>query len=1058
MSKEITMNGLSSFIASYPTRDEPSYQDEMGVKREFRELLFSENEDVSEEIDENDPFFYNYQMLVGRWWAPWTNNRIGLIRWDPGTGKTRASLIFALMWMRYSNHKKVLFVSDQEVVLRAITAEVISYYGYNVELERTSFTYGSKGHGKAIKKTRYINSKGFEKHTIRSLLGLLEKAAGTAGIPLRDYIRDTYKDYVIIVDEVHTLRDTDGKVSYNALITLLDSVRDICPILLMTATPITDTWRDAISILGMLWDPETREDIISEADSIDEQSENASRQISDLVKKYSGGLVSDRTSTGVIPDKIPLPCPLNTKPDGSPIQFSIVEEDESGETRMNIDEDIYPVFLSSFQTEEASKVSREQSSFYEKPRHAYDFVTPDGFDINAIVDSRPGQGDLPIVGAEDIFRIVWREATDDEISSWNTILTGFAQRRGEQPTLFSNNEGERRPRYQYVRFPSTDEGLGKYSAKYSSLVWMLEYHPLLRDIPGYVHTLWKLTGTRLMAAVLNANGWQQYTGNIPIDSQVNRTQYKGRFAIIDGEMKPNAIDNIITAFNSRNNRSGQILRVIIGSRISGKSISLSNGRFFLEMSSDFNRTMRIQSEGRVFRADSLLWRRELGLSREVFVADIIGLPYLDPENEEEEKAIQEYIGDLKAGEIRNKDYISGENEESLVNPFTIEIGLFKTSKSKYMMTEVVLAALKESSIETMIEKRLDRPEDNSTHALIYGLSVQKDIERRISKTWEYGLDPNNMYMMRTAANTVSNHTMYQTRYGMMCPLQSFGRSLIATRDPQLQEGSLSSYGSFSLAYEKYFFLPEEQNSYPPDTLTTLLEFLRHSPSDPYEFMLHISSHQNSGLKAAALETAISFPYSVFTEEEKRIFESRRKLILDLYADFWDSYMGGRIIHILWYAVKHNSQLSKARLSDSLELKTRVLFYNEYRRDTEYEWKYIDNLEREKIYHSLLSQKVNEKQNRVIENAGKYGYFVHFSLFDGRIILREIPPVSSNMKIDWRQSNYYDISTTSNIVLPILARIMDIDIPTIMSRYENKDELFQKDFFFKAREKGILIIR
>jgi hypothetical protein len=84
-----------------------------------------------------------------------------------------------------------------------------------------------------------------------------------------DYIRLHYKDYNFIFDEVHTLRRTsEDKSRYRDTITLIDAVRDICPVLLLTATPIVDKWKDIFSIVGMMYPPDVREELYRQIDPI----------------------------------------------------------------------------------------------------------------------------------------------------------------------------------------------------------------------------------------------------------------------------------------------------------------------------------------------------------------------------------------------------------------------------------------------------------------------------------------------------------------------------------------------------------------------------------------------------------------------------------------------------------------------------------------------------------------------------------------------------------------------------------------------------------------------
>ena len=725
------MSDTHQFIVHYPSRDDPNYIQEMGRKLEFRDLLLLKD---PASPSEDDPFFYNYQMLVGRWWGPWTNNRVGLLRWDPGSGKTRGAFIWALMHMKYSGYKKAIFISNSDIILRAIEDEVIKYNNYDSELDKRTYKQGRRAHGKTIGKSRYIKKQGFERYNISAFMNGVRsqynemKDKGYDG-SLEDYIRMTFKNYVIIVDEIHGLRSsTKEKKQYTDIITFLDAIRDICPMLFMTATPIVNTWRDIFSIIGMMHGPDVRAKIKSEIKDIDTYTTNERdiQKIRDLVYTYSRGLVSDRRSTGVVPKKIALPGPYNFNANGS-IKYSIVNYGDEDEQRIDIKENIFPLFMSEYQTEYTSRMESndgldnqtinteapkiltklsdaEESSkgitletgnnLYMDLRIAYDFAFPYELDENGVSvpmeakdlvyqDSTTHQY-FPTNKAiirqsdmteENIFLVSWRDATKSEREAWNNALINHYQLHGIK-------KGD----YQYILFgqdmklPDTTTGLGKYSIKNAYLIWMMKYHPLLQDIPGFVHTFWVKTGVRLIGASLNTNGWEQYIGNEPIDRPAYDSDERviPRFAIIDGKTKPTHITRIIEAFNSPQNRDGSILRIVLGSKKSGVSISLTNGQFFIELSPDFNKATRIQSEGRVFRANSLAWMRELGLPRQVFTADIIALPSILVDDEVGQEINDEYISDIQSGLIKNKDYdiVRVEDEKSgnvrqyTINPVT----------------------------------------------------------------------------------------------------------------------------------------------------------------------------------------------------------------------------------------------------------------------------------------------------------------------------------------------------------------------------------------------------
>jgi hypothetical protein len=47
-----------------------------------------------------------------------------------------------------------------------------------------------------------------------------------------------------------------------------------------------------------------------------------------------------------------------------------------------------------------------------------------------------------------------------------------------------------------------------------------------------------------------------------------------------------------------------------------------------------------------------------------------------------------------------------------------------------------------------------------------------------------------------------------------------------------------------------------------------------------------------------------------SRDKLTLFNTKRDMILELFNGFWQAYGSNRIVHCLWYGIKHNSQLKK----------------------------------------------------------------------------------------------------------------------------------------------------
>lgn len=1064
MDSKITLD-LADFIVHYPIPDPDSNEDDysriMGAKREFRELASNPNRDFPD-----DSFFRNYQMLIGRWMAPWTNNRSILVRWDPGVGKTRAALSFALMWQKYSAHKNILLLSDSDIIHKALKDEVVNYNKYDEELNKKKYAQGPKGQGRSIKQTRFVNKQGFMLRTIKrfmhdELKDLFEvnnirldsrrnKEESHRKLILENKdalvarIRKKYATFVIVVDEAHTLRYTgDTKQNYEYLMIFLDAVRDICPILEMTATPVVNSWKDVFSIIGMLYPEPIRKEILASVEGLPdvintedsflmEQVDNAL----DTLMRYAKDKVSYRNAEGVVPKKIYFPPStsiVNPRPNGL---YHLVRSENSQPADVNF---IYPVFMSLYQTyavavkeyaargqldlqneeeiDEFTKELNQQTSFYLDARLAYDFVKPlEISDITTLVNDENGK---------------YSPSTNATITLEN----------GESDQVF---------KLEYFNGQiDLEKGLGKYSIKIATVIDMLNRNPTFKNMAGYIHTLWVANGIKMIAAALVANGWEQYTGKETISAG-----QKPRFAIIQGGTKDTPINKIIQTFNSEKNRNGSILRVILGSKKSGISISLTNAQFFFEMSADFNKSTNIQSQGRVFRTDSLTWK----IPREVITLNIVALPYGSNTLSDINQGVirdQAYYLD-QDGNIITADQVDNFPEEEVskfteLNPFTIEIWMQYLSEIKAVAGERVMNILREASIEETIKKSIQEgiPIDDSTDALMYnGYKTQeykKDIIYDIQQQWISHINIDNMYQMRGVAELISSNTMALTRYGMPRPVQTYGS--VATGFSS--SGCQGSICLLSQIYDSTFFLTTSRSSYMQDKILDAIRFIANAPDDKYGFAQYICRPTIADFKIIALELALAMHTSI-PKDQVEIFNKKRLLILDLFSNFWNAYGNNRIVHCLWYGIKHNSQLMKEGINSIAMGQTRVIIYDKDTNQAVNEWHYIENAEDESVYLSSIASSITDKERNIIAKAMDIGYYIHLSVADGGIRLRKISFG------DKRQSTLPSVRDFANA--SITSKILGIPEGEVSLKYQGKQQQLEQDVYLAAMEKGLLIIR
>lgn len=1026
---------LSSFIPSYPIPDDEEFMKKMVVKEELRELL---SDPTMKNTD--TPFFYNGQVAIGRWMAPWTNNRRLLIFHDPGTGKTRTSISYMLMWMQYSNHKRALVISNNETSLKAFADEVVVYKQKDKELNERKWVIGKKSHGKTIASTHIVKTTGFDRKTI-AIVGRIAKERGyeeylphiyenysrlvtmtyedaedmdmselyDAYVGMRDEIRNIYGSHVITIDEVHVFRQgpSDNKQSYAALIFLLDALRDISPIVIMTATPIVDTWRDLMSVIGMLYGPSERVEIEEDVRDV----ERGDLSIEEVVSKWGRGIVSYRSSAGIVPAKMPLP--------GYRSDFRLVT---NGGEEIPLNDNMYPVFMSYYQTTFTSSYEVKGA----KP------ASLDPTSINAVSE------EAGIYSWRKYYDFVppaiEREDGSVEFMSMDDLIVEDQGRY--VPSRVSYLNGGQDPVFEVIwnedNTYSKERGLGKYACKIAELIRLLRDDPTLQGKAGYAHSIWVEYGTKPIAAALNMNGWEQYTGS----GEVSASK-KPKFAVIHGQdLSSTKINNIIDVYNRDENQGGNILRLIVGSRKSGISLSFINAEFFIELSSTFNKSVHIQSEGRVLRASSLEWKNKN--ERVVYTLSMVALPYLDETSDD--PGILEYKDDISDGIIRDIDYyaIDDAGEALPASPYTIEMRLYYLAQEKYDVSQVALNTLKDISIEENYKRYRHLPSDKISYNLIYADTVIDRLKKAtidiISSRWAVRFDPNDMTQAKAMASLVSEHTLALSPYGMPAPIRDIGDVISAYR------GSRSST-PLSLIYNDTFFITEDMRTYNARTVHTGIDILRESPTTEYDFYHHLSSLAPTNVKMFLLEQSLSRDPNIVDSSDMKIIDSRKGMILSLYRQMWDIFSPSVLFHILWYTIRNGSYVSKLGITADPLGRSRTLPYDLTTKTSISIWRYETNTDTESIYLSNLARKIYDTEIEVINNMKRqnYKYYVHFSLSDGTIRIRDV-----NLA-DLRKSKFY---------LSNDPHVQDFISKIVTTRSDSID----RDIYYGAKEKGILMIR
>ena len=139
--------------------------------------------------------------------------------------------------------------------------------------------------------------------------------------------------------------------------------------------------------------------------------------------------------------------------------------------------------------------------------------------------------------------------------------------------------------------------LRKCSSKYSTVIRDLESSTgnafiFLEEVRG--------SGLLLLAAVLEQHGYELYVGE---ELESIRPARRYTMCVGSTEICPN-INDRLDGFNSYSNREGEYVRILLGSKVIGESITLKNVRHFHCLTPHWNDSTIDQAIGRVVRNGS----------------------------------------------------------------------------------------------------------------------------------------------------------------------------------------------------------------------------------------------------------------------------------------------------------------------------------------------------------------------------------------------------------------------------------------------------------------------
>jgi hypothetical protein len=569
-------HNLSDVIESDDEEEDDMPYTSLLKKKEFFENKLARTEDKPEKAGK----LMKHQTFIARFMSSHTPYNGILLMHQPGTGKTCAS-VAAIEKIRSENSdfKKALVIMKGQSLIDNYRNELVYKCTDGRYIPQEESDSDDMNLSKIEKrKRRKVRESVKSVYTFKTFETFSKEIED---IKNDEIIRNHYKNLIVVIDEVHNLRQNKSSKQYRNIHRFLHLIKN-CKIILMTGTPMRDDPSEIADIMNLIL-PLGEQHQIKTKENFNHEYLDSNNVLSSLTKKnelkkllrgrvsYLKGMKSDVT-------KVFVGNPLNTKhvllypvemesvqaeiynkiyTQEEKVDGSSEEDNENGDDDDDHEDDVTKV------------VKKKKGAFYLRSRMASLFVYPDkrtgrdGFEKNikkippSLLNPSGGYG-----MRDDLYK---------------AIMNGVNGVTDKKEKKLSN--------------------IRKYGCKYAECIKKILESP---DESHFVYMEFvQNSGAILFTKLLELFNFS--------DSNDRIEEPRLRYALLTGE-KSTEISSILETFNNPNNAKGQYINVIIGSSVLSEGFTLQNVQnvHILTPSWNFSETDQVIARAfRLFSHDSL---------------------------------------------------------------------------------------------------------------------------------------------------------------------------------------------------------------------------------------------------------------------------------------------------------------------------------------------------------------------------------------------------------------------------------------------------------------------
>jgi superfamily II DNA or RNA helicase len=610
---------LEDFIPSYPYLEnngeeitEPSlfnpYNDRYEYANYNKQEFYEDLLDVTEERPEQKGVPLKQQEFLARFLSPKTLNNEILLFHQVGTGKTCSAVNIAELAMSINPKlKRALVLVKGDTFVKNFVNELA--------FQCTPGEYIPDNYNKLTAKEKVIrlNKNIRNRYQVQTFYKFAQEITKYTD----ETIKKAYSDRVIIIDEVHNIKDMEKKKHeskvyvYQQLHRFLHLI-DNKKVVLLSATPMKDNITEFASIMNLILPLNlqlpTKKDFNNVYFDKDDENGDKLKNI-DKLKQYIRGRISFLRAMESQVSKMnignivkPLKYTMidvdymsqhqnkyyleALRKDGSNVSLDTLKnnnEDQLISTPDDVDydeENEREVELeSNIEREDEQTEKEDKKGLYDNSRQASLFVFPNG---------KYGRD-----GFNDPNNITYTSQRGDDLSKKGK------SKIGKHPVFTSELKNILTQNGNLKSATDILNEIGKCSSKYQKALKEIVFNP--KENCFVYSQFYKGSGLIVFAELLKLLGYKEAKGDEDYSKQGNEQVL--RFAIL-AEKITNKFENNIKTFNKPENRHGKYIQVLLGSPLVSEGRSFFNVRQIHILTPHWNMSLTEQVTGRGIRAYS----------------------------------------------------------------------------------------------------------------------------------------------------------------------------------------------------------------------------------------------------------------------------------------------------------------------------------------------------------------------------------------------------------------------------------------------------------------------